>query len=741
MRKFKLFNRRSLTALILSVAMVLGLAGCGKDDGTAGTGGTGGINPDVVYKAEYLDIPDMNSLVNWKEIDGTLHIISAIYGETTEYKLSTYNLADGSTTETTLAGATEGGYWSSILFNEDGSLEVIEIKEEYDEEWNPISREMYFNKYDANGTLISSEEATEKLQLGEDAYISHFMKDAEGNYLIGSWDMPLSIYSPELVKLGEISTGSTQIDSLCVTQSGKVVASSWGMNGGVDVAVVDVAGKKLGTAINTEKTSGSSQVWPGPGDMVLYMNANQLYACDVVTGETTVVMDIMDMDVNPDIIQSVYPLSDGSFLMSYHDWYTADGGAGMFIAKPIDPSEVKERIELTVATIYASQELNDAVIKFNQSNEEYRIKVVDYMTDDWDFDAALTNLQNDIVAGNVPDMIDMRGANMPWRNWAAKGILTDLYPLMEADGEFAKEDLLENVREAYEVDGSLYILPSTVTVCGVLVKEKFADGITTLSPSVLLEMEKTLPEDTDLFWYNYQGEIMYKMVYNNMDSWLDYEKGECYFNTDEFKAVLAYAKEQPAEMVWDDSVTLPGQLAEDKVIFNDFNMSQMPDYQFNKYVFGEDVTMIGYPGKDDDGVRLVTNGCAMAITEQCEHKDVAWQLAKTFISEEYLTGIHAWGIPTTQAGLDNFIYEAQHMEGEHGYSWDDVEMSIISATDEEVAEFLAIVEKADELQYMDTAIQKIIEEEVAPYFQGQKSVEEVADIIQSRVDIYMKENL
>ena len=739
MRKFKLFNKRSLTALILSVAMVLGLAGCGKDEATAG--GAGGINPDVIYKAEYLDIPDMNSLVNWKEIDGTLHIISAIYGEKTTYKLCTYNLADGSTTEKTMAGVTENGYWSTVYFNEDGSLEVIEIKEDYDEEWNPISREMYFNKYDANGTLISSEEATEKLQLGEDAYISHFMKDAEGNYLIGSWDMPLSIYSPELVKLGEISTGSTQIDGLCVTQSGKVVASSWGMNGGVDVAVVDVAGKKLGTAINTEKTNGSSQVWPGPGDMVLYMNANQLYACDVVTGEITVVMDIMDMDVNPDIIQSVYPLSDGSFLMSYHDWYTADGGAGMFIAKPIDPSEVKERIELTVATIYASQELNDAVIKFNQSNEEYRIKVVDYMTDDWDFDAALTNLQNDIVAGNVPDLIDMRDINMPWKNWAAKGILTDLYPLMEADGEFAKEDLLENVREAYEVDSSLYILPSTVTIQGLLVKEKFVDGITTLSPSVLLEMEKTLPEDTDLFWYNYQGEIMYSMVYNNMDSWLDYEKGECYFNTDAFKAVLAYAKEQPEEMIWDDSVTLPGQLAADKVIFYNVGMSQVTDYQFNKYVFGEDVTMMGYPGKDDDGVRLVTNGCAMAITEQCEHKDVAWQLAKTFISEEYLTGIHAWGIPTTQAGLDNFIYEAQHMEGEHGYSWDDVEMSITGATDEEVAEFLAIVEKADELQYMDTAVQKIIEEEVAPYFQGQKSAEEVADIIQSRVDIYLKENL
>lgn len=737
MRKFSLFNKRSLTALTLSVAMVLGVTGCGKDGETTANSGKEGNASDVVYVADYLDVKDVGDIVNLKEIDGVLHMLTANYGEeSTQYKLVNYNLADASSTETILATA-NGGYLSSSFFNEDGSLETIESKEEYDDEWNLLSREVYMNKYDATGGLLSSEEASAKLKLDEEYYISHFYKDSEGNYLIGSWEQPLKIYSPDLVQTGEI-TSNNPIDGLCMTGSGKLVTSYWG-NMGVDIAVVDVAAKKVGTPISTNKNNGSTQVWPGPGDTVLYVNGNELCSCDVVTGEIKVVMDVMDMDINADYLQRVYPMGDGSYLMSFYD-YGADSD-GLFIAKPVDPSTIKERTELTIATVYANQDLNDAVIRFNQSNEEYRIKVVDYMTDDWDFEASLTNLQNDIVAGNVPDMIDMRGINMPWRNWAAKGILTDLYPLMEADSEFAKEDLLENVREAYEVDGSLYILPSTVTIQGLLVKEKFVDGITTLSPSVLLEMEKTLPEDTDLFWYNYQGEIMYSMVYNNMDSWLDYEKGECYFNTDAFKAVLAYAKELPEEMIWDDSVTLPGQLAADKVIFYNVGMSQVTDYQFNKYVFGEDITMIGYPGKDDDGVRLVTYGCAMAITEQCEHKDVAWQFAKTFISEEYLTGIHAWGIPTTQAGLDNFIYEAQHMEGEHGYSWDDVEMSITSASDEEVAEFLAIVVKADELQYQDTAIQKIIEEEVAPYFEGQKSVDEVADIIQSRVDIYLKENM
>ncbi len=741
MKKCSIFHKRSLTALLLSVSMVMGLTGCGKG-GNAGGGGNQGYVADVAYVAEFLDIQSADRFVNLKEADGVLHILAAEWGETTSYKLITYNLADGSTTETPLEGATEGGYFSSTLFNEDGSLEVIEMKEEFDEEWNLLGSETYFNVYAADGSLISSEEASAKLQLDEGMYISTFIKDAEGNYLIGSWDSPLRIYSPELQLTGEIpNDGTGRMESLCVTESGKVVASGWSNTGmGVDIAVLDVAGKKLGTAISTNKTSGSSAVWSGAGDTVLYLNSNLLCAVDVVSGEITTMMDVMDMDVNADYIQWVRAMSDGSFLMMYYDYMSADSGDSLLIAKPVDPSTIVEKTELIVATIYTNQDLNEAVINFNRNNEEYRIRVVDYMTEDWDYEAAIANLQNDIVAGNIPDMIDVSSASDPWRNWVAKEILTDLYPLMEADGDFTKEELLPNIRTAYEVNGSLYVLPTTVMVSGVMVKEKFVEGVESLTPEILLELEAQLPEDVDLFWYNYQSEVMYNMVYNNISSFVDYETGECYFDTDEFKAVLAYAKEQPAEMVWDESTSLPASLAADKVIFNNFSMSQMPDWQFHKFVFGEDVTVLGY-GSEGDGIKLMPNGCALCITEACEYKDAAWDFLKTFVSEEAQTEDYLWGIPVTQAGLDNFIYEAQHMDGEHGYSWDDVELNITNATDEEVEEFLAIFEKADEVSTQDTAIMAIIEEEVAPYFAGEKSVDEVADIIQSRIDIYLKENL
>ena len=56
-------------------------------------------------------------------------------------------------------------------------------------------------------------------------------------------------------------------------------------------------------------------------------------------------------------------------------------------------------------------------------------------------------------------------------------------------------------------------------------------------------------------------------------------------------------------------------------------------------------------------------------------------------------------------------------------------------------EVRALVEKADTVAYTNQALVNIIEEEVSAYFADQKTADEVADIIQSRVSVYLKENM
>lgn len=733
MRTFIKLKQRSLTALLLSVAMLFGLLGCSKEEAE--------LQPEVteyVYVAEFLDIGNSGDVCAVKEINGILHIITSVVSdETTAYNLVTYDLEDKSIHTVALESAT-GGFFTSII-NDDGSIDVLEIQDEYGKGGNFISQEMFFNQYTADGTLVSSEDAFEKLGLEAGFYVSTFIKDSEGNYLIGNWQSPLMIYSPEFVKVDEIPNTNGQLGSLCVTESGKVVSSWWG-NTGINIAVLDVAGKSLGSTIETGKSSGSATVWAGEGDTVFFMDGTSVCSCDVNAGEVVSIMDTMDMDVNGEFIQAIYPMSGGKYLMLYYN-YSANKKE-LLIANPVDASTIVERKELTLATIYSNWDINNAVVEFNRANTEYRIVVIDYSDGSYDFEAALANLQNDIVAGNAPDIIDMSAGDIPWRNWATKEIITDLYPLMEADGTFVKEDLLDNVRRAYEVGDSFYVLPAGFSIECTLAKASTVEGITALTPELLLEMETSLPSDVELFWWNDQSTVMYNLVYENLDAYMDYETGECYFNTDDFKTVLEYAKGQPESFEYEESGSAPVSLQTDKVIFDNLYLHQIGDYQFHKAILGGDITCLGYATPtDEDGIQIVSNNTALAITEDSEYKDGAWQFLKTFVGEEYQTGDSFSGIPSTKVGFENFIEEAQQVEEGKLYQWDDVAIELSGATDEDIAEVRALVDKADTVAYTNEAIVSIIEEEVAAYFAGQKTADEVAGIIQSRISVYLKENM
>lgn len=71
---------------------------------------------------------------------------------------------------------------------------------------------------------------------------------------------------------------------------------------------------------------------------------------------------------------------------------------------------------------------------------------------------------------------------------------------------------------------------------------------------------------------------------------------------------------------------------------------------------------------------------------------------------------------------------------------DGVEVEIEPINEEEAKQFYELVKATSKSNLWDEAIVSIISEEVEGYLAGQKSPEEVADIIQSRVSIYLNES-
>lgn len=723
-----------------------------------------GENNDIVeeegnfYLTDFYNVEGNPYISAARKIDDKVYMVSSVYKEdVTEYSRLVFDLNDRSIEETLLKTvmqttdtsdddyATEsisasenviGGL--GVIINADGSMEAWEYVTEFDENWNEISRLDYFNRYDQNGNLISTEPFKEKFGIPEDSYIGLFDKDADGNYIIGGAGEPLKVYSPEYDYLGEIEK-SEQVSVLCLNDSGIMVGSFGNEKGEFIVVPIDTQQLKMGEEILLDKSQGSTLIWPGLNNLIYYENGSCIYSCDVYTGEQIKLFDCANIDLNAECIYRIFALDESRFLLHYHDYIS--GTTSLVFLTQVDPAALEARTELILATIYPQPNIQNAVVAFNQSNTEYCITLVDYGVKEYDYAKSLENLQKDIVAGNVPDIIDINNNSFPWQNWASKDILTELYPLMENDEEFNKEDILNNVREAYEVEGTLYILPFTLSLKCMMAKTSNVQGISALTPESMWQLEENIAEDANLFFWHNQENIMMNMVYHNLTEFVDYEKGECYFNTQEFQEILEYIQAQPSEFEFEEGVGLASYLRTDRAIFHDLSMSQSADYQFYKELFSGDVTCLGFGNEDAGSIELTLCGSALAITESCQYKDVAWQFVKAYVGENGQNSGFMFGIPSTKDGFEAFLTSAGEHKDIMQYTVDDVTLEIAKATEEDIEEMQQLMERADTCYYTDSDIVKIIEEEVAPYLGGQKSVEAVMDIIQSRVEIYLQESL
>ena len=70
----------------------------------------------------------------------------------------------------------------------------------------------------------------------------------------------------------------------------------------------------------------------------------------------------------------------------------------------------------------------------------------------------------------------------------------------------------------------------------------------------------------------------------------------------------------------------------------------------------------------------------------------------------------------------------------------DFTLEVFSAKEEEIAQIKELIGRIDRMERVDDQVLSIIAEEAGAYFDGQKSVDDVAGVIQSRANIYMNEN-
>ena len=148
----------------------------------------------------------------------------------------------------------------------------------------------------------------------------------------------------------------------------------------------------------------------------------------------------------------------------------------------------------------------------------------------------------------------------------------------------------------------------------------------------------------------------------------------------------------------------------------------------------------------------------MGLSSKSKHKEGAWEFMQRLLSEEYQDSMlsehgNSFGFPVKKSALEKQFeldMTPDYFEDEDGnktenaktsWGWDDFQMDIMAATQEEVDAVRSLIESAEKVSgSVDEQLVNIITEESEPFFKGQKSAADVAGIIQNRIQIYVNEN-
>ena len=188
-----------------------------------------------------------------------------------------------------------------------------------------------------------------------------------------------------------------------------------------------------------------------------------------------------------------------------------------------------------------------------------------------------------------------------------------------------------------------------------------------------------------------------------------------------------------------------------KLLFEVFYIEDMSTYLYNRSVWGEDSVFTGYPEGRGNGMVIVPDNC-YAVNAFSEHKDLAWKFIENFFTDEWQKEV----TPNYIFSVCEDIFEEQLQEamrrkmymGNDGnqyelpivqYDLDGETINVYAAGEEDVEQLRKMVNDAVMIKRGDSPLTAIIQEEAAYYFAGDKTIEEVVDIIQNRIQLYMNE--
>ncbi len=752
-------NIRRAAALALASVTTLTMAACGSKENPDSAGQTS----EWVYVPEYIELDEDVSLYSAKFAGDFLYYSYREWDESTQQSsegIRRFSLTDKTKEDIPLDLG--GGSLNQFEVGEDGSVCGLVYFWEENETTGEYRNWQELLKCDASGSQVFRTDLRDVI--GEDSYISNLVVDGKGRvYLVCDESVHLFDAQGGYAGKADISGSMNWIQSAGVGKDGKVYLCgdlSNADSSGYGLVEIDFEKKAPGAVAGKFPNSNGQVLTPGLEKDFIAHDSSSVYEYDMATQTSEKLFSWLDCDINGDYVDSVTVTDDGKLLAMISDWDTGEGSLALLTRTP--GSEVTQKETIVVGALQMDQELQAAAVNFNKTNDLYRISVKTYIENNtaWDentYPDAIALFNNDITSGNAPDIIVLDDLNV--KQLAAKGVFEDLTPYLEKNATLKKENYLENIVEGLTYNGTLVAIPKRFTIQTVVGS----------AADVGDEMGWSLDEmiayadshaGANLFDYSSKSSVLsYCMMYNE-SAFVNWDTGECSFNTPEFISLLEFVNRFPEKPDYDNDVSTPMRIQRGEVLLDNAYISDFNEVQLYNEMFAGPVTFIGYPTTDGSVGSNMFVGGAYAIAAKSTKKEAAWSFIESYLSAE--EGRFSWGLPSDKEKLNAMLEEAVKVEyytdeegnpmldengepivigGGGGISYGDGwSYEYHTPTREEAEQVMEVIRASKPSAFSDDEIMNIITEEAESFFKGGKSAQDTVDIIQRRVSVYVSEN-
>lgn len=368
----------------------------------------------------------------------------------------------------------------------------------------------------------------------------------------------------------------------------------------------------------------------------------------------------------------------------------------------------------------------------------------------WDNrDVGLAKMYTEISEGGGPDLMVLLRENL--EGLGGKNCLMNLSDVISQENQ---DIMMESMLQNGYLGDKLYLLTLSGTVEADFIMNDTFDkdtwNVTEFMDTVEAMDAKTPLKAavcTSWCWFR-PGMLLNKLTYDlEGEGLVNLETGESDLNGEKFRRILQFCKKYGKE--YDGFFDSQGGEKTGMELLRSGAVAVLADANgaitdFSSYMkgIGEEGRLMNWPGTSGG---IFSGEYGLAVNVNTPYRDIIEDILNTILSKEYTLEYIGFEVPLRKDTFDGRITNVtDYSEGRAQVRLDSRSYLMIDSKPDGTSyinEYIEFLNNARPVEETLDRVREIIEEEAEGYFYGDKSLDAVLDVMQSRVRLYLKERL